>query len=77
MEYQSLFNKVLDIGVKEFPVPSLERRREIGIYIDFLNHSVRAVHKQTKHLVSKLIKDDFLKKSRKDENIILHSWKHH
>ncbi len=73
MEYQSLFNKVLDIGVKEFPVPSLERRREIGIYMDFLDHSVRAVHKQTKHLISKLMKAEL----KKDENIILHGWKHH
>uniref|UniRef100_UPI00405612B4 hypothetical protein n=1 Tax=Candidatus Electronema sp. TaxID=2698783 RepID=UPI00405612B4 len=73
MEYQSLFNKVLDIGVKDFPVPSLERRREIGIYMDFLNKRVRSAHKETEHLVRKL---KINKNDESKQDIILHSWKH-
>jgi hypothetical protein len=75
MEYQSLFNKVLDIGVKDFPVPSLERRREIGIYMDFLNKRVRSAHKETEHLIHYLRIESKTEES-KNQDIILHSWKH-
>ncbi len=80
--YQSLFNKTLDIGVKDFPVPSLERRREIGIYMDFLNNRIQGVNKQTGNLVRYLFTNKNGKYSlptlqKKDKDILLHSWKHH
>ena len=71
-EYQSLFNKVLDIGVKDFPVPSLERRREIGIHVDFLNKRVHSIHAEIEHLAKHLQID-----VSSNDKIILHSWKHH
>jgi hypothetical protein len=81
MEYQSLFNKVLDIGVREFPMPSTERRREIGIYMDFLNNRVTCLHDETAHLVEhlKIFTSDQENDDQKNEPdpIILHSWKHH
>lgn len=75
MEYQSLFSKVLDIGVKEFPAPSTERRREIGIYMNFLDERVKSVREETEHLIRYLQISDSDKKDEK--RIILHSWKHH
>ncbi|MCI5217966.1 MAG: hypothetical protein D3914_01925 [Candidatus Electrothrix sp. LOE2] len=82
--YQSLFNKTLDIGVKDFPVPNLERRREIGIYMDFLNSRIQGINKQTGNLVRYLFsyknKNEkyFLPSlEKKDKDILLHSWKHH
>jgi hypothetical protein len=84
MAYQSLFSKVLDIGVKEFPMPSTERRREIGIYMDFLNDRVNRIHDETTHLVERLRvstpqkdKDESKDDDSSERPIILHSWKHH
>ncbi len=75
MEYQSLFSKALDIGVKDFPVPLLERRREIGIYMEFLQDRVRAIHDEIKLLLIQL-KVPIEKNAAENEYIILHSWTH-
>ena len=68
---QQNFGKSLDFGLQRYPRPSIDRRREIGIFNDFLSNRSFDLRSDTLHLLETLVDDkDVYKKAP----IILHGW---
>ena len=76
--HQQQFGKSLDFGLQGYPRPSIERRREIGIFNDFLSNRTRDIQQEMQHLVHSIIKDDsnsdFSSDSGKVIPLVLHGW---
>ena len=53
---QQNFGKSLDFGLQRYPRPSVDRRREIGIFNDFLSNRSIDLQADTLHLLGKLTK---------------------
>jgi hypothetical protein len=51
---QQNFGKSLDFGLQRYPRPSVDRRREIGIFNDFLSNRTIDLQADTLHLLSKI-----------------------
>ena len=52
--HQNAFSKAMDTGVQDHPRPSIERRRELGIYSDFLADRNRDILLEMRLLLSEL-----------------------
>lgn len=71
--FQNAFNKSMDAGVQDHLRPSIERRRELGIYMDYLSDRSRDILRDMRLLLDHL---GATKKYRKTK-IIYHRWRHH
>ena len=70
---QQNFGKSLDFGLQRYPRPSVDRRREIGIFNDFLSNRTIDLQADTLHLLAK-ITDTEEKTLYKESSMILHGW---
>lgn len=70
---QQNFGKSLDFGLQRYPRPSIDRRREIGIFNDFLSNRAIDLRSDTLHLLEGLVKN-----KKRDEILsspmLLHGW---
>lgn len=69
--YQNAFSKAMDSGAQDHPRPSIERRRELGIYSDFLANRTRDILREMRLLMEKLGE-----KSYRNTKKIHHRWQH-
>lgn len=70
---QQNFGKSLDFGLQRYPRPSIDRRREIGIFNDFLTNRTLDLRADTLHLLEKVINNseqDLLSQTP----MVLHGW---
>ena len=70
---QQNFGKSLDFGLQRYPRPSIDRRREIGIFNDFLSNRTLDLRADTLHLLGRLINNseqDLLSQTP----MVLHGW---
>lgn len=77
--HQQSFGKSLDFGLQRYPRPSIERRREIGIFNDFLSNRSRDIQHDMLHLVNHLTEDRKKKEQPKENNgreisMLFHGW---
>ncbi|MER2513731.1 MAG: hypothetical protein ABTQ25_15145 [Nitrosomonas ureae] len=72
-DFQNAFNKSMDTGVQDHLRPSIERRRELGIYMDFLSDRTRDIFRDMTLLLIHL----GAKKEYSRTRIIYHRWRHH
>ncbi len=70
--YQSAYSKALDSGAQDHPRPSVERRRELGIYTDYLSDRCRDLWTEMRILMEHLGQ----KEGYHQTNVILHRWQH-
>ncbi len=73
--HQQQFGKSLDFGLQSYPRPGIERRRDIGIYNDFLSKRTHDLHKDMQHFL-KFFLDTKAKEElkRQGKPIVLHGW---
>jgi len=71
--YQNAFSKDLDIGEQNHPRPSLERRRELGVYMDFLADRTKNIHRD---MIFFLNAFDINIQPFRQNTLIFHRWKH-
>lgn len=81
--HQQNFGKSLDFGLLRYPRPSIERRREIGIFNDYLSNRSRDVQHDLLHMLYQTVfetKGFFNKKSENQgfynhyPSMIIHGW---
>ena len=73
--HQQQFGKSLDFGLQSYPRPGIERRRDIGIYNDFLSNRTHDLHKDMLHFLSTFLDDpDPNDLSKRVKPMILHGW---
>ena len=70
---QQNFDKSLDFGLQRYPRPSIDRRREIGIFNDFLTNRTIDLRADTLHLLSHLI-DESEQELLLKSPMVLHGW---
>ncbi len=74
--HQQQFGKSLDFGLQSYPRPSIERRREIGIFNDFLSNRTRDLQYDMRHLLHTVLQNN----NKKDDTenyvspLVLHGW---
>ncbi len=71
--HQQQFGKSLDFGLQGYPRPSIERRREIGIYNDFLSNRTVDLQQEMQFLSEKILDAKSLD-ADKVTPLILHGW---
>ncbi len=71
--HQQSFGKSLDFGLQRYPRPSVDRRREIGIFNDFLSNRTTDLQADTLHLLEQITN---LSETElyDDSSMILHGW---
>ena len=72
--HQQQFGKSLDFGLQGYPRPSIERRREIGIFNDFLSNRTRDIQQEMQHLVHSILKESPDDNSGQVTPLVLHGW---
>ncbi len=73
--HQQQFGKSLDFGLQSYPRPGIERRRDIGIYNDFLANRTHDLHKDMQHFIKSFLDPaDVAKKESLGWPIVLHGW---
>jgi hypothetical protein len=77
--HQQSFGKSLDFGLQRYPRPSIERRREIGIFNDYLSNRSRDIQYDMLHLVKSITKkkhqsEDDARDKRRDMSMLFHGW---
>ncbi len=71
-DHKSAFNRAMDSGPQDHPRPTTERRRELGVYTDFLSDRARDLTRDM-HL---LLNDLGACSKREQPPVVLHSWAH-
>lgn len=74
-DHQHQFNQVLDAGLQDHPRPIIERRRELGIYMDFLADRSRDLQRDM-HILLDYLEKIGRHKSNHDHALIIHRWAH-
>lgn len=74
VDLKDVFNRAIDSGQQDHPKPLMERRREIGIYMDYLSDRTRDIRRDMFILFNDLQLVNKSEKSIKKLNLILHSW---
>jgi len=69
--YQNSFNKAMDTGMQDHPRPSIERRRELGIYSDFLADRTKDILTEMRMLLHEMNEKHY-----RYTTTILHRWRH-
>ncbi len=74
--HQQNLSKSLSYGLQDYPRPLVERRRDIGIFADFLSERTCDIQKDMLHLINTFLSDD---EKDSDNNtkpipLILHGW---
>ncbi len=73
--HQQQFGKSLDFGLQSYPRPGIERRRDIGIYNDFLSNRTHDLHKDMLHFLNTFLDPaDPEDLSKRVKPMILHGW---
>ena len=81
-DFKGQFSRAMDSGMQDHPRPSIERRRELGVYMDFLSDRTRDLRKVMTLLINYIQKkspdhDDRPAGYYKDSSVlILHGWQH-
>lgn len=70
-DHQNAYAKSLDTGQQDHPKPSVERRREVGIYMDFLAQRTADLRRDMGLLMSGAF---VVKRSFGDSKLVLHRW---
>lgn len=68
--HQQNFGKSLTFGIQHYPQPNLERRRDIGIYSDFLSNRTHDMQ----HNMLNFIKEFNSEHQNNPKPVILHGW---
>lgn len=72
-DFQNAFNKSMDTGVQDHLRPSIERRRELGIYMDYLSERSKDILRD----MTLLLHDMGATKQYSFTETIFHRWRHH
>ena len=71
-DYQYQFSKTVDTFVDDTASSNKYRRRDLGVYTDFLRNRTLGIYTETIHLLNYLD----IKNNKEKESIILHNWMH-
>jgi len=72
--HQQSFGKSLDFGLLRYPRPSIERRREIGIFNDFLANRTRDIQHDMLHLLCSAIGKKSSVMNKHNIPNVMHGW---
>jgi len=76
-DHKNQVNKAMDSGAQDHPRPSVERRRELGIYMDFLSERTQDLERDMCILLDYTeVKGTRRHGGKKEPQIVLHGWAH-
>lgn len=75
--HQQNFSKSVSYGIQGFPRPTTERRRQLGVFSDFLSETTVNLNKEMGHLLQEIMPKEELQEHNKRRPLqihVLHGW---